>query len=459
MTNNFPLSTNVEIGEQIYDLIVELYPICRSLTGDGVRETLSRIEERIPLDIYEVPSGTPVLDWTVPKEWNIRDGYIRGPRKDLIVDFRRSSLHVLGYSIPIEGRFQLNELKEHLFTDPEHPDWIPFRYSYYDENWGFCLPHRQLEQLEDGEYEVMIDSTLEDGSLTYAECYIPGASTDEVLICVHIDHPAMCNDNLSGVAVATFLAERLARAERRLSYRFLFIPTTIGSITWLSRNEQNLERVKHGLVLVCIGDAGGFTYKQSRRGNTEIDRVMNYVLQQSQETHKVVEFSPFGFDERQFCSPGFNLPVGSLSRSANGKYPQYHTSADNLELMIPEKLAASLELCESAIEILEGNVKYLNVNPKGEPRLGKSGIYRKVGGAIPERSLVTMFWVLNYSDGEHSLLDIAEQSGTPFREVRQAADLLFEHDLLVPCEADAIDASKATSNGNRHSSIAIKASL
>jgi len=288
MTNNFPLSTNVEIGEQIYDLIVELYPICRSLTGDGVRETLSRIEERIPLDIYEVPSGTPVLDWTVPKEWNIRDGYIRGPREDLIVDFRRSSLHVLGYSIPIEGRFQLNELKEHLFTDPEHPDWIPFRYSYYDENWGFCLPHRQLEQLEDGEYEVMIDSTLEDGSLTYAECYIPGASTDEVLICVHIDHPAMCNDNLSGVAVATFLAERLARAERRLSYRFLFIPTTIGSITWLSRNEQNLERVKHGLVLVCIGDAGGFTYKQSRRGNTEIDRVMNYVLQQSQETHKVV---------------------------------------------------------------------------------------------------------------------------------------------------------------------------
>jgi aminopeptidase-like protein len=458
MTNNFPLSTNVEIGEQIYDLIVELYPICRSLTGDGVRETLSRIEERIPLDIYEVPSGTPVLDWTVPKEWNVRDGYVRGPREDLIVDFRRSSLHVLGYSIPIEGRFQLNELKEHLFTDPEHPDWIPFRYSYYDENWGFCLPHRQLEQLEDGEYEVMIDSTLEDGSLTYAECYIPGASTDEVLICVHIDHPGMCNDNLSGVAVATFLAERLARAERRLSYRFLFIPTTIGSITWLSRNEQNLERVKHGLVLVCIGDAGGFTYKQSRRGNTEIDRVMNYVLQQSQETHKVVEFSPFGFDERQFCSPGFNLPVGSLSRSANGKYPQYHTSADNLELMIPEKLAASLELCESAIEILEGNVKYLNVNPKGEPQLGKSGIYRKVGGAIPERSLVTMFWVLNYSDGEHSLLDIAEQSGTPFREVRQAADLLFEHDLLVPCEADAIGASKATSNGNRHSSIAIKAS-
>lgn len=459
MNNNIRLSTNLDIGQLIYDLIVELYPICRSLTGDGVRETLSRIEERIPLDIYEVPSGTPVLDWTVPKEWNIRNGYIRDPRGDVIADFRRSSLHVLGYSIPVKSRFQLNELKEHLFTDPEHPDWIPFRYSYYHENWGFCLPHRQLEQLEDGEYEVMIDSTLENGSLTYAECYIPGATTDEVLICVHIDHPAMCNDNLSGVAVATFLAERLARAERRLSYRFLFIPTTIGSITWLSRNEQNLERVKHGLVLVCIGDAGGFTYKQSRRGNTEIDRVMKYVLQQSEETHKIVEFSPFGFDERQFCSPGFNLPVGALSRSANGKYPQYHTSADNLELMHPEKLAASLELCESAIEILEGNVKYLNVNPKGEPQLGKSGIYRKVGGAIPESSLITMFWVLNYSDGEHSLLDIAEQSGTPFREVRQAADLLFEHDLLVPCQADATGSSKVTTNGNRRSSMAINASL
>ena len=459
MTEIFPLSTDLEIGRQMYDFIAELYPICRSITGDGVRETLSHIEGRIPLEIYEVPSGTPVLDWTVPKEWNIRDAHVRNPRGEIIIDFKRSCLHVLGYSLPVKGRFRLDELKEHLFTDPQHPEWIPFRYSYYHENWGFCLPHRQFEQLEDGEYEVMIDSTLEDGSLTYAECYLAGASRDEVLICVHVDHPAMCNDNLSGIAVATFLAERLAQADRRLSYRFLFIPTTIGSITWLSRNEQNLAQVKHGLVLVCVGDAGAFTYKQSRQGNGEIDRVMKYVLRQSKETHSIVEFSPFGFDERQFCSPGFNLPVGAISRSANGKYPQYHTSADSLDLMHPEKLAASLELCESAIEILEGNIKYSNASPKGEPQLGKRGIYRKIGGSIPESSLITMFWVLNYSDGEHSLLDIAEQSGITFREVRQAADLLFDHNLLVPCKADAMTSFKPATNYSRPKPTAIKATV
>lgn len=420
-------------GQRIYDLIAELYPICRSITGNGVRQTLQLIQKRIPLEIHEVPSGTEVLDWTVPKEWNIRDAYIKNAQGERVIDFKNSCLHVMGYSVPVKGRFQLSELKNHLYTASAHPDWIPFRYSYYHEDWGFCLSQQQLEQLADGEYEVMIDSTLEDGSLTYGECYLPGSTTDEVLICVHVDHPAMCNDNLSGVAVATFLAERLAQIpDRRLSYRIIFIPTTIGSITWLSRNEANLDCVKYGFSLTCVGDEGGFTWKETRRGNTEIDRAMKCALRESGEKYSLWEFTPFGFDERQFCSPGFNLPIGCFFRTYSHDYPENHTSADNLDLMRPDKLAGSLELCYSVMRILEGNARYLNTSPKAEPQLGKRGIYRTMGGPIPNANLIHLFWVLNYSDGEHSLLDIAEKSKFSFADIRMAADLLQKHGLLVP---------------------------
>jgi aminopeptidase-like protein len=324
-------------------------------------------------------------------------------------------------------------LKEHLFTAPQHPDWIPFRYSYYDETWGFCLAHKDFERLEDGEYEVVIDSSLEDGHLTYGECYLPGASEDELLICVHVDHPAMCNDNLSGVAVAAFLAERLSRVKnRRLSYRFIFIPTTIGSITWLSRNEANVDKIKYGFSMTCIGDAGGFTWKEPRRGGTEIDRAVKCALRESREQYEIWEFTPFGFDERQFCSPGFDLPFGCLFRTYSHDYPENHTSADNLQLMCPEKLAGALALCAKVVTILEGNAKYWNTSPKGEPQLGKRGIYRKIGGAIPQQHLIHLFWILNYSDGEHSLLDIAEKSKFRFSDLQKAADLLLESGLLIP---------------------------
>lgn len=423
------------IGQQIFDLIAELYPICRSITGNGMRQTLSVLERFIPLQKHEVPSGASVLDWTVPKEWNIRDAYVSNARGERVIDFQESCLHVVGYSIPVKGRFQLEELKEHLFTAPEHPDWIPFRYSYYNETWGFCLAHKNLEKLESGEYEVVIDSTLQDGHLTYGECYLPGASEDELLICVHMDHPAMCNDNLSGVAVATFLAERLARTKnRRLSYRFIFIPTTIGSITWLSRNEATLERIKYGFSMTCVGDTGGFTWKEPRRRGTEIDRAVKCALRESGDQHEIWEFTPFGFDERQFCSPGFNLPFGCLFRTYSHHYPENHTSADNLNLMRPEKLAGALALCAGVVTILEGNAKYINTSPKGEPQLGKRGIYRKMGGAIPQQNFIHLFWILNYSDGEHSLLDIAEKSKFRFSDLRKAADVLLEHGLLIPCE-------------------------
>jgi aminopeptidase-like protein len=421
-----------EMGQQMLDLIAELYPIPRSITGNGVRQTLALIGRHITFDLHEIPSGTAVLDWTVPKEWNIRDAYIADAQGTRVVDFRNSPLHVVGYSVPVRGRFQLSELKKHIFTLPAHPDWIPFRYSYYDENWGFCMTHNEFEKLEDGEYDVVIDSSLEDGSLTYGEWYLRGSCDDELLICVHMDHPAMCNDNLSGVAVATFLAKLLGQlGGTRLSYRIIFIPTTIGSITWLSRNKARLGRVKYGFSMTCVGDAGGFTWKETRRGNTEIDRTVKCALRESGEKHELWEFTPFGFDERQFCSPGFNLPYGCLFRTYSHHYPENHTSADNLDLMQPDKLTDALKLCIEIANILEGNEKFLNTSPEAEPQLGKRGIYRKVGGPIPQEHLIHLFWVLNYSDGEHSLLDIAEKSKFTFSDLRRAADILLEHGLLV----------------------------
>ncbi|HTF71795.1 MAG TPA: DUF4910 domain-containing protein [Edaphobacter sp.] len=423
------------IGREMLDLIADLYPICRSITGNGVRQTLSLIERLIPLQRHEIPSGTAVLDWTVPKEWNIRDAYVKNARGERVIDFQKSCLHVVGYSIPVRGRFQLSELKEHLFTIPEHPDWIPFRYSYYDENWGFCLAHHDFEKLEDGEYEVVIDSSLENGHLTYGEYYLRGSVEDELLISVHVDHPAMCNDNLSGVAVATLLAACLTRVKNRhLSYRFVFIPTTIGSITWLSRNAANVGKIKGGFSMTCIGDSGGFTWKETRRGDTEIDRAVKCALRESGEEYKLWEFTPFGFDERQFCSPGFNLPFGCLFRTYSHHYAENHTSADTPDLIRPEKLAGALVLCAKIVLILEGNGKYLNTNPKGEPQLGKRGIYRKIGGPIPQAHLIHLFWILNYSDGEHSLLDIAEKSKFPFEELWKAAGVLRETGLLIPLE-------------------------
>jgi aminopeptidase-like protein len=446
------------VGQQIFDLITELYSICRSITGDGMRESLSVIDRFIPLQMHEVPTGTSVLDWTVPKEWNIRDAYVANSKGERVIDFQKSFLHVLGYSVPIRGHLKLSELKEHLFTSPAHPDWIPFRYSYYHEDWGFCLAHNDLEKLEDGEYDVVIDSSLEDGHLTYAECYLPGSSTDEMLVCVHLDHPAMCNDNLSGVAVATFFAKHLAKMkDRRLSYRILFIPTTIGSITWLSRNEANLDRVKYGFTMNCVGDAGGFTWKQTRRGNTEIDRVVNCALRESGENYEVKEFIPFGFDERQFCSPGFNLPIGCFYRTHAHHYPENHTSADNLDLMRLDKLAGAWALCGKIASILEGNARYFNTSSKGEPQLGKHGIYRKVGGPIPQQHLMHLLWVLNYSDGEYSLLDIAEKSQFLFSDVRKAADILLEHGLLVPYECGVDRHLKESKNGHNGRGIAFTA--
>lgn len=421
----------VEVGRDLHQLATKLYPICRSITGDGIRRTLKMIGERIPLRISEVATGTAAFDWTVPKEWNVHDAYIKDATGQRVVDFQQSNLHVLSYSTPIHTKLPLGGLKEHLFTLPQHPDWIPYRTSYYKPAWGFCLEHRKMLALSEGEYEVCIDTTLEDGHLTYGECYLPGSLSDEVLISVHACHPSLANDNLSGLTVATSLAQRLAGMDLRYSYRFLFIPGTIGAITWLARDKEAAARVRHGLVLTCIGDAGGFHYKKSRRGNAEIDRAAAQVLRHCGESSEILEFSPYGYDERQYCSPGFNLPVGCLMRSVWGTFPEYHTSADNLDFIQPQQLARSLRVCASIFDVLENNRSYLNQNPYCEPQLGERNLYRGTGGDSIGAEINARLWVLNFSDGEHSLLDIAERSGLPFAAICGAAELLSENRLLV----------------------------
>jgi aminopeptidase-like protein len=367
-------------GEESYRTVEALYPICRSITGDGLRQSLRLLQRAVPLELHEVPTGTRVFDWTVPNEWNIRDAYIKDATGQRVVDFQRCNLHVLNYSIPIHRKMALTELRPHLFTLPETPDWIPYRTSYYRETWGFCLSQQQLERMKDQEYEVRIDSTLEPGQLTYGEYRVQGATDDEVLISCHSCHPSLCNDNLSGMATAARLAHLLQGISLRYSYRFLWIPGTIGSITWLAGNEPILPRIKHGLVLSCLGDAGPFTYKRSRRGDAEVDRAVEDVLRHNGQGFQVLEFTPYGYDERQYCSPGINLPIGCFMRTPNGGYPQYHTSADDLTLVTASSLGESLHQLLQVVRVLEENARYRNLKPKCEPQLGRRGLYREMGG-------------------------------------------------------------------------------
>jgi aminopeptidase-like protein len=420
-------------GAAMMQLIAELYPICRSITGPGLRQTLGILRKSMPLTIHEVPSGTPVLDWMVPQEWTIRGAYISRLDGTRVVDFAAHNLHILQYSRAIDRIVPIEELKEHLHTLPDTPDWIPYRTSYYRDTWGFCLTQRQLDSMTDPAYRVVIDASHEDGSLSYGELLIPGETTAEVLISCHSCHPSLANDNLAGIAVATMLARHLARTPRRLTWRFVFIPGTIGSLTWLARNEAVVPRIRHGLVLSCLGDAGAVTYKQSRRGDAAIDRIVAHVLRHSGDAHRITPFIPYGYDERQYCSPGFNLPVGCFMRTPNGAYPEYHTSADDLALMRPASLEDSLAKLKQVAAIIEGDALYRSRNPKGEPQLGRRGLYRTMGGlSNAGHDEMALLWMLNLADGEHTLLDMAERSELPFSQIRSAADALLAADLLEP---------------------------
>ena len=433
-----------DVGAAMHALIADLYPICRSITGDGFRETLRRLQQLIPLATREVPSGTRVLDWVVPNEWNIRDAYVKNAHGERVIDFRRSNLHVLNYSVPVHRTVSLQELKAHCFSLPDHPDWIPYRTSYYKETWGFCLTHRQLQALPDGDYEVHIDATLAPGHLSYGELLVPGEWTDEILVSCHACHPSLCNDNLSGVAVATYLARHLRSQRTRYSYRFLFIPGTIGSITWLAQNESVVPRIRHGLVLASVGDAGSIHYKRSRRGDALIDRAAAHVLRHAAAAATVMDFSPYGYDERQYCSPGYDLAVGCLSRTPYARYPEYHTSADNLDFVRPDALADSYATCLALFDVLEGNATYVNVQPKGEPQLGRRGLYQAIGGQTdPRQSEMALLWLLNLSDGCHSLLDIADRADLPFSQIRHSANALLAHGLLLPTDTTTTQPTRA----------------
>jgi aminopeptidase-like protein len=423
---------SIDRGAQLYALVEELYPICRSITGAGLRASLDIIERFIPLERTNVPTGKQVFDWEIPLEWNIRDAYIKNANGERIVDFQKSNLHVVNYSEPVpRQRLSLDQLRPHLHSLPEHPTWIPYRTSYYRKSWGFCLPHAQLEALTPAEYEVHIDSSLEPGALTLAECYLPGDSRDEVLIYTHVCHPSLCNDNLSAVAVAAFLAQSIAARPRALSYRIVFGPTTIGSIAWLSLNETRTKHVRHGLVLASLGDSGDLVYKRSRRGDTDTDRIAEYMMAHH-DSGVCEDFSPYGYDERQFCSPGFNLAVGRLTRTPNGRYPQYHTSADNLDFISASALERSLEACERICLAFEENTKYLNLKPKCEPRLGPRGLFRSVISHGPNEFEHALLWILNQSDGSNDLLDIAKKSGLDFSLIVSAAKALADVSLIEP---------------------------
>jgi aminopeptidase-like protein len=426
-----PDVTTTSVGEEAYELMDRLFPLCRSLTGDGVRTTFDILEEEIPITRTEIPSGTEIFDWIVPDEWNVREAHITAPDGTRVVDIRDSTLHVVSYSEPVHAIMSLDALRKRLHTLPEQPDVVPYRTSYYERTWGFCLSHRQLLALEPGDYEVVIDSTLEPGHLSYAELLIEGEGDGEVLVSTYVCHPSLANDNLSGIAVATLLGKCLLRRWLPHSYRFLFAPGTIGPLAWLHQNREGLDRIQHGLALSCIGDAGDLTYKRSRSGDAEVDRAMEIVLRDSGADHRVLPWEPWGGDERQFCAPGFDLPVGTLMRTPHGEFSGYHTSADGMEGIRPAALAGAVEACLKLFEVLETNRRCLNLNPFGEPQLGRRGLYRSAGGAVatPEDE-GALLWVLNQSDGRSSLIDIARRSGLTYEAVARAAERLERADLL-----------------------------
>lgn len=419
-------------GKAMHDFCASLYPILRSITGQGVRDTLAAIGKHIPITVTEVPTGTKIFDWEVPEEWQVREAWIKGPNGEKIVDIRDHNLHLVNYSAPFSGKLTLDELRPHLFSLPDRPDLIPYRTQYFKRDWGFCLRDTTLQALKEGTYEVCVDTAHVQGSLTFGECVLPGKSAQEVLISTHVCHPSLANDNLSGISVATWLARTLAALpEREFTYRFIFAPSTIGVITWLSQRVDVTRRVRHGIVISGVGDDGQYHYKRSRRGDAEIDRIMARMLAESGEKHALLPFIPYGYDERQYCSPGFNLPMGCFSRSTYGSYPQYHTSADNLDFIKAANLERSLQLLLKSIGIVERNVTYRNLSPYGEPQLGKRGLYSLIGGHNESQRLqLALLWVLNQSDGSKSLLDIAETADQPFEIIHQAAQALARQNLL-----------------------------
>ncbi len=419
-----------DLGQQMWSLVERLFPINRSITGNGVRETLRILSEQIPLKIHEVPTGTKVFDWTIPREWSIRDAYIVDPNGEKIVDFKKCNLHVVGYSIPVDSTLTLDELQEHLHSLPDQPDAIPYITSYYKERWGFCLAHKERLKLREGNYQVLIDSELKDGNLTYGEYILPGESNEEVFLSTYVCHPSMANNELSGPVVAAFIGKWLASQPRRYTYRIIFIPETIGSITYLSRHLQELKQnVIAGFNISCVGDERAYSYVATRYGSTLADKVASNVLSFEHPDFIQYSFLDRGSDERQYCSPGVDLPLVTISRSKYGTYPEYHTSLDNLDLVTAAGLHGGYELIITCINVIENNKTYRVVS-LGEPQLGKRGLYPNLSTKKSNITVKTMMDFIAYADGTNDLIEISNIIGKPVMEIVPIAERLLEAGLL-----------------------------
>ncbi len=423
-------------GKRIHELVTRLFPLCRSITGNGVRETLRIIKGFIPLTLHEVPSGTRAFDWVVPKEWNITSAWIRDSKGNTVVDFADNNLHVISYSLPVDAHLSLTELKEHLHSIPEQPDAIPYVTSYYKEQWGFCITHRALQALTEDTYHVFIDSTLTPGSLTYGELLLPGKSGKEVFLSTYICHPSMANNELSGPAVTTELVKWLMSAQRRYTYRIVFIPETIGSLVYLSKNLDAMQKnIIAGFNITCVGDDRTYSYLPSRSGTTRADMVARRVLQMRHPEFVRYSFLERGSDEREYCSPGVDLPVVSVMRSKYGAYPEYHTSLDDLQLVTPSGLQGGFDVLKECLEWIERNRTY-RVAQLGEPQLARHGLYPTTmdhagNVSVDMQRLSNLQNVLAYADGDHDVPTMAEMLDVPEADIQRTVATLLEAGLLI----------------------------
>jgi len=418
------------LGKNMYDLMKELFPICRSITGNGVRLTLNIIKKHIPLKIFEVPSGTPVFDWIIPNEWNIDDAYIEDKNGNKIVDFTKNNLHVVGYSTPVDAWISLADLQQHLHSLENQPDAIPYVTSYYKEYWGFCITHNQRMNLKNEIYHVYINSSKKPGSLTYGECIIPGNTEEEIFLSTYICHPSMANNELSGPVVLTYLTKWLCSQPCRYTYRVIFIPETIGSITYMSKNVKKMKKnVVAGFNISCVGDERSYSYVMSRYGDTLADRVVSNILLSKHPSFVKYSFLDRASDEKQYCSPGIDLPLVSICRSKYGTYPEYHTSLDNLDFVTPLGLQGSYELLQDCIQLIERNKKY-KITCLGEPQLGKRGLYPNLSFKDSTKQVRKMMDFIAYADGKNDLIDISNIIHVPVSDLYPIIETLLNAKLL-----------------------------
>ena len=428
-----PIPITTWDGQSLLNIMSDLFPVMRSITGPGVRDTLHKLQSIAPIKICEVRSGSTVLDWTIPDEWHFSEAWIEDENAVRIVDTTDSNLHVVNFSIPVDNVMSREALLPHLHSLPDRPDSIPYRTNYYSEQWGFCLADNKLQMLGTGPFKVLIDAERKPGFLNYGECIIPGESAQEILVSTHICHPQLANDNLSGMVLAAALANYLQLTKPALTWRFIFVPGTIGAISWLAQNRSQLSNIAGGMVLTGLGDGSAFNWKTTKDGEKWIDQLVKQLLSEVvPEHHDVLPFSPYGYDERQYCSPGFDLPVGRLSRAVHGTFPEYHTSDDNMDFVNATHLGESLDLLKRIADAANHDMVYRNLSPYAEPQLGRRGLYSDLGANVdPGRLQIALLWLLNQSDGNTALSSIAERSGIAMYELHDAALMLVQHKLLA----------------------------